>query len=163
VGIKVQNTTNPSSDELQWPETQPAPRRPKRDAPCRLFGDLSKHKLDKTVPGEEGKKYPARECKGCAEHKKRSEATYVCKFCVFPRHRGSCFERYRSLRNYWNLYMQFLQYWIQEFHLYRQILTKNPFRGFTFKVCKMSGNWGDLIIGPSWRHCVKNSVNISFI
>jgi hypothetical protein len=50
--------------------------------------------------------------------------------------------------------VQFLQYWIQEFHLYRHIVTKNPFRGFTFKVCKMSGNGGDLIKGPSRRQWV---------
>jgi hypothetical protein len=80
--------------------------------------------------------------------------TFV-KFCVFPLHNGSWFEKYHSLRNYWNLYAQFLQYWVQEFHLYRQIVTKNPFGGFTFKACKMSGNWGDLIIGPSWGQCVK--------
>jgi hypothetical protein len=160
--IKSQNTIKPSSDELQWPERQPAPRGPKQDPPCRLFRDFSKHKLDKIVAGGESKKkYPSRWCKGCAEHKKRSETTYICKFCIFPLHRGSCFEKYHSLRNYWNLYVQFLQYWVQEFHLYHQIVTKNPFRGFTFKVCKMSGNWGDLIKGPSRRQCVKYNVLIS--
>jgi hypothetical protein len=92
---KVQNTSEPSSDELQWLERQPAPRGPKQDHPCRLFGDLSKHKQDKIVAGGEGKKkYPARQCKECAEHKKRNETTYICKFRVFPLHKGSCFERY---------------------------------------------------------------------
>jgi hypothetical protein len=68
---EVQNTTEPSSDELQWPERQPAPRGPKLDPQCRLFGDFSEHKLDNIVAGGEGKKkYPARQCKGCAEHKK---------------------------------------------------------------------------------------------
>jgi hypothetical protein len=51
--------------------------------------------------------------------------------------------------------VQFLQYWVQEFHLYRQIVTRNPFRCFTFKVSKMSGNWRDLIKGPPRRQCVK--------
>jgi hypothetical protein len=153
---KVQNTSEPSSDELQWPETQPVPRGPQQDPQCRLFGDFSKHKLDKIVAGGEGKKkYPARQCKECAKHKKRSEATYICKFCVAALHKGSCLERYHPLRNHWNLYVQFLQYWAQEFHLYRQMITKNPFRGFTLKVCKMSGNWGDLIKGSSRRQCVK--------
>jgi hypothetical protein len=68
---KVQSTTKPSSTELQWPERQPARRGPKQDPPCRLFGDFSNHKLDKIVAAVEGKKkYPARQCKGCAEHKK---------------------------------------------------------------------------------------------
>jgi hypothetical protein len=52
---QVQNTTEPSSDELQWPERQPTPRGPNQDPPCRLFRDFSKHKLDKTVAGGEGK------------------------------------------------------------------------------------------------------------
>jgi hypothetical protein len=109
------------------------------------------------VAGGEGKeKYPARQCDGCAEHKKGSETAYICKFCVVPLHKGPCFERYHSLRNYWKLYVQFLQYWVQEFHLYCQIVTKNPFRGFTFKVCKMSGNRGYLIKGTTRRQCVKD-------
>jgi hypothetical protein len=126
--------------------------------------DFSKHKLDKIVAGGQGmKKYPARQCRGCAEHKKRNETTYVCKFCVVPLHKGSYFERYHSLRNCWNLYVHLLQYWVQEFRLYRQIVTKNPFRGFTFKVCKMSGNWGYLIKAPSVRQCVNKRGNVPII
>jgi biotin synthase-like enzyme len=64
---KVQNTSEPNSAELQWPERKAAPRGPKQEPPppprCRLFGDLSKHKVDKIVAGGEGKKkYPARQC-----------------------------------------------------------------------------------------------------
>jgi hypothetical protein len=126
-------------------------------APCTLFGDFNKHKLDKIGAGWEGKKkYPGRQCKGCAEHKKRSEITYICKSYVVPLHKGSFLEKYHSLRNYWNLYEQFLQYWVQEFHLYCQIITKNPFRRFTFKVCEMSRNWGDLMKGPPRQQCVKS-------
>jgi hypothetical protein len=127
---KVQNTTEPSSDELQWPDRQPARRGPKQDPPCRLFGDFSKHKLDKIVAGGEGKKkYPARQCKGCTEHKKRSETTYICKFGVVLLHKGSCFEKYHSLKNYWTFCTQFRQYRLQEFHLYSQIVSKNLFSG----------------------------------
>ncbi|GFG28455.1 hypothetical protein Cfor_11355 [Coptotermes formosanus] len=65
-----------------------------RTPQCRLFGDFSKHKLDKIFAGGEGKKkYPARQGKGCAEHTKRSETTYICKFCVVRLHKGSCLER----------------------------------------------------------------------
>jgi hypothetical protein len=35
---KVQNTTEPSSDELQWPERQPAPRRPRQDTSADCSG-----------------------------------------------------------------------------------------------------------------------------
>ncbi|GFG38451.1 hypothetical protein Cfor_02356, partial [Coptotermes formosanus] len=101
---KVQNTTEPSSDELQWPERQPAPRRPKQDPSADCSGISAKHKLDKIVAGGEGKK----KCKECAESKKRSETAYICKFCIFPLHKGSCFERYHSLRNNWNFNVQFL-------------------------------------------------------
>jgi hypothetical protein len=102
----------------------------------------------------QGKKYPARQGKGSAEHKKQSETTYICKFCIVPLHKGSCFERYHSPSNYWNLYVQFLPYWVQEFHLYCQMVTKNPFRCFTFKVCKTSENRGYLIKGAPRRQCV---------
>jgi hypothetical protein len=126
---------------------------------CRLFGDFSKHKLDKIVAGwEDKKKCPARQGKECAQRKKRSETTYICKFWAVTLHEGSCLERYHSLRNCRSLYVLFLQCWVQEFHLNRQIVTKNPFRDFTFKVLKMSGNWGDLIKGPPRRQCVKNCV-----
>ena len=55
-------------------EKQTTPRGPKQDPPGRLSGDLRKHKLEKIVGGGEGKmKYPARQCKVCAAHKKRSE------------------------------------------------------------------------------------------
>ena len=35
-----------------------------------------------------------------AAHKKRSETRYICKFCVVPLHKGSCFEKYHSVTNY---------------------------------------------------------------
>jgi len=50
--------------------------------------------------------------------------------------------------------MQFLQYWVQAYHVYRQIITENRMRGWTFKMCKMSGNWGYLNKGPSEWQCV---------
>jgi hypothetical protein len=96
---EVQNTTKPSSDELQWLETQPVPSRPKQEPPCRQFRDFSKHKPDKLLDGGEGKKYPARQCKGCKEHMEQSETTYICKFCIVTLHKGSCFEKYHSLKN----------------------------------------------------------------
>ena len=98
---EVQNRSESSSDDLQLPERQTTPRGPKQDLPGRLSGDFRIHKLEKIFGGWEGKrKYPARQCKVCAARKKRSETRYVCKFCIVPLHKGSCFERYQSLTNY---------------------------------------------------------------
>jgi hypothetical protein len=77
--------------------------------------------LGRKVVEEDGKKYPARQCKGCAEHK-QSETTHMCKFCVVPLHKGSYFEKHHSLKNYWTFCTQFCQYRVQEFHLYSQIV-----------------------------------------
>ena len=97
----VQNRSEPNSDDLQLPQKQTTPRRPKQEPPGRLSGDFRIHKRLKTVCGGEGKrKYPSRQCKVCAAHKKRSETRYICKFCVVPFHKGSCFERYHSVTNY---------------------------------------------------------------
>ena len=82
---------------------------PNRSPPDRLYMDLSKHKLDKTVASGKSKYYPARQFKVCAAHKKQSETRYICKFCIVPLHKGSSFEKYHSIRNCYTLYMQFLQ------------------------------------------------------
>jgi hypothetical protein len=67
--------------------------------------DFSKHKLDKIVAGGKGKKkYPARQYKVCAAHKKRSETTCSCKFYIVLLHKGCYFEKYHSIRNYETLY-----------------------------------------------------------
>jgi len=47
--------------------------------------------------GEGEKKYPVRRCAVCAAHWKRGETGYICKFCVVPLHKASCFEKYHSL------------------------------------------------------------------
>jgi len=74
---------------------------PKQDPPGRLPGDFRTHKLEKIFGGGEGKKkYPARQCKMCAGHKKRSETRNICKFRVVPLHKVSCFEKYHSVTSY---------------------------------------------------------------
>ena len=99
---EVQITDKSNSDDLQMPEKQTTPRGPKLDPPGRLSGDFRTHKLGKIVAGGKGnKKYPVRQCKVCAAHKKRSATRYICKFCVVPLHKGSCFEKYHTLRNYY--------------------------------------------------------------
>jgi len=76
-------------------------RQAKQDLPRRLSCDFSINKLEKIVSGGEGKKeYPARQCKVCAAHKKQSETINICKFCVVPLHKGSCFEKYHSMIHY---------------------------------------------------------------
>ena len=98
---EVQISAKSNSDDLQMPEKQTTPRVPKLDPPGRLSGDFRTHKLEKIVAGGKGeKKYPVRQCKVCAAQKKRSATRYICKFCSFPLHKGSCFERYHNLRNY---------------------------------------------------------------
>jgi hypothetical protein len=98
---EVQISAKSNSDELQMPEKQTTPRVPKLDPPGRHSGDFRTHKLEKIVAGWKGeKKYPVRQCKVCAAQKKRSATRYICKFCSFPLHKGSCFERYHTLRNY---------------------------------------------------------------
>ena len=53
------------------PEKETTPRGPKQDPPSRLSGDFRIHKLEKIFGGGEGKKkYPTRQCKVCAAHKK---------------------------------------------------------------------------------------------
>jgi len=36
----------------------------------------------------------------CAAHKKQNETRYLCNFCIVPLLKGSCFEKYQSVRNY---------------------------------------------------------------
>jgi len=70
-------------------------------SPGRLYRDFSKHKWDKIVAGEEGKKnYPVIDCEVYVACTKQSETTYICKFCIVLLHKASCFEKYHSTRNY---------------------------------------------------------------
>jgi len=133
-GRKVLDIRSPesesSSDELQLPENQTTPRGPKQDPLGRLFGDFRRHKLEKLVGGGEGKrKYPLRQRKVCAAHKKQSETRYICKFYVVPLHKGSCFEKYHSTMSYKTIYMQFLQSGAQERNLECQTISKNMLWG----------------------------------
>jgi hypothetical protein len=98
---EVQNQSESNSDDFQLPQKQTTSRGPKHDPPGRLSGDFRIHKIEKIVGVGEGKrKYPVRPCKVCAAHKKRSETRYICKFCVLPLHKGSCFEKYHSVMRY---------------------------------------------------------------
>jgi len=96
---EVQNRCESNSDDLQLPEKQITPRRPKQDLPGRLSGDFRINKLEKT--GGEGKrKYPARPCKVCAAHKRRSETIYhtsrpirrtmTCSLEILEKNNGEC-------------------------------------------------------------------------
>jgi hypothetical protein len=82
-------------------EKKPTPRGPAEDPTGKLSGNFSMHKLGKIVSGGQGKKkYPVRQCRVCSAHKKRSE-TYICEYYVVPLHKGSCFEKYHTLKCYW--------------------------------------------------------------
>jgi hypothetical protein len=76
-------------------------RGPKKNPPVRLSGDFRIQKLGKMFAGVEvNKKYPARQCKVRALHKKQSGTRNICKFCVVQLNKGSCFEKYHSVMNY---------------------------------------------------------------
>jgi len=77
-----------------------------RNPQSRLSADFSKHKLDKIVAGGKGKKkYPARQYKVCAAHKKRSEILNSTLFCFT---KGVVLRNTTQLGTM-RLYMQFLQ------------------------------------------------------
>ena len=81
---EVQNRIESNSDDLQLAEKQTTQRTPKLDLPGRSSGDFEIHKLEKIVGGGEGKKkYPAKQFKVCAAHKKRNETRYICKSVWF--------------------------------------------------------------------------------
>jgi len=103
-------------------------RGPKQDMPGRVTSEYTNLKK-LLVVGKGKKKYPARECKLCATQKKRNETRNICKFCVVPLHKGSCFEKYHSVTNYKTIYMQFLQYGAQEHNLQCQTVSKNMLWG----------------------------------
>jgi len=66
------------------PAKQTTPSGPKQDPPGRLSGNFRTCKLEKIVGGGEGKKkYPAKQFKVCAAHKKRNETRYICKSVWF--------------------------------------------------------------------------------
>jgi hypothetical protein len=82
-------------------EKRATPVGPSEDPPGRLSGNFSKHKLGKIVGGGQGKKkYSVRQCRVCSAHKKQSEIRYVYEFCVVHLHKGSCFEKYHTLKHY---------------------------------------------------------------
>jgi hypothetical protein len=87
--------------------------------PRQPLRDFSTHKLDKIDAGGDGKKkYTARGCEVHVAHKKQSETGYICELYVVPLHRESCFETYHLIRYSETPYMQFLQYWVQKYHVH---------------------------------------------
>ena len=62
---EVQNRSESSSDDLQWPEKKITPRGPKQKIPGRLSGDFRIHKHEKIVAGGEGKKEVSQDSVKC--------------------------------------------------------------------------------------------------
>jgi len=90
--------------------------------------------LKKIVAGGEGKKkYPARQCKMCTAHKKQSETRYICKFCIILLHKGSCFEKYHSIKYYQTICMLFLQFQAQEHILQCYTASKRMLMGLNIQ------------------------------
>ena len=52
--------------------------------------------------------------------------------------------------------MQSFQYWVQEYHLCSQLVSKNTEELYV-EMCKMFENWGYLIKGSSYQQCVKEN------
>jgi len=101
-GRKFLDIRSPESKwvNFRWPSIA-REGSPKQDLLGRHSGDFRIHKFEKIVGDGEGKrKYPARQCKVCAAHKKWSETRNICKFCVVPLQNESCFEKYHSVMNY---------------------------------------------------------------
>jgi hypothetical protein len=99
---------------------QSTPWGAKQNTPGRHSRDFSTYNMGKIITGGEGKTYSARHCEVHAALKKEIETTYICKFYVLPLQRGSFFEIYHLIRYCKPLYMQFLQYWVQKYHLYSE-------------------------------------------
>jgi len=65
------------------------------------LGGFRIHKLEKIVGGRKGiKKYPAQQWK-CVLHIRSTVKLDTCvKFCIVLLLKGSCFEKYQSVKNY---------------------------------------------------------------
>lgn len=75
----MENEKDRSVSKDQLADHQPIPSGPKKDPPWRVSRDLSKHKLEWTGAGGEGKKkYPSERCKVCAAGRKTG-TTNTCK------------------------------------------------------------------------------------
>jgi len=97
---KVQNTIESSSDKLQLLEKQTAPRGPKQVLSGRLSGGFQNTQTGKNCCRWDGnKEISCTAVEICAAHKKQSETRYLCNFCIVPLLKGSCFEKYQSVRN----------------------------------------------------------------
>lgn len=81
------------------PSTSSWKRAPSRDPPGRLSMDMRKHVIAK-IESKGKKKFVQRQCRVCSARKVRSETCFICKFCEVPLHRGKCFERYHTLKQY---------------------------------------------------------------
>jgi hypothetical protein len=126
--LDAKNLTECGSGELEPAEEEPTSRGLEQDPPGRLSRGFSKYKQEKIVTAGQGKKkYTARQCRVCAKKMKQHETRYICKWCVVPLHRGSCFERFHSIKHYWTHGKQFLQHSVKEWHQELQKVSKNVF------------------------------------
>jgi hypothetical protein len=126
---KVQNLGESSSDELQWAEKKPTPKRRKQDTPGRLCGDFSKRILDRFYAGGEGKKkYPVGHCKVPAAQK-QSETSCICNSALLRFTEGLVLRNVTQLETTRLSMCSFFSVRIEEYHLYSQIVSKNILRG----------------------------------
>jgi hypothetical protein len=141
------------------PEKRPTPRGPSEKRPTtrgpsenplgRLSGNFSKHKLGKIVGGGQGKKkYPVRQCRVCSVHKKQSETRYICEFCVVALHKGSCFEKYHTLKHYQAIRVLKTPSDITMHELQLRNISRNILLFKSFNALKMSENWGSKFKRP---------------
>jgi hypothetical protein len=106
---EVQNWSEPSTDDLQSSEKQTHQGGLNRtlQADCPAISDYTNWKNLLVL---EKKTDSARQCKMFVAPKKRSENRYICTFCFVPLPKGSCFDKYNSVKNCYIICMQFLQY-----------------------------------------------------
>jgi len=67
--------------------------------------------------------------KGTLHIRKKVKLVTFVNSALFRFTKQSCYEKYHSTMNYYSLYMQLPQYWVQEYHLYSKIVSKTKFRG----------------------------------
>jgi hypothetical protein len=123
-------------------EKRPTPRGPSEDPPGRLSGNFNKHKLENIVGGgQRKKKYSVRQCRVCCAHKKWSETRYISEFCVVLLHKGSCLEKYHTLKHCQAIRMLKTPSDITMHELQQRNVSRNILLFRSLNALKTSRNW----------------------
>lgn len=76
------------------------PKGPAEKPMGRFSRNFRRQKLGKKVAREQGKKlHTVRQCRVRSAQKRQSETRSIYEFCFVPLHKGSCFEKYHTLKH----------------------------------------------------------------